>query len=216
MRRWGCALLVAGCSQNPATLPAEAEFAPVSFPLPTQAWDCERTGYVVSSRAADQASLWLFLPGETTQLETTDARDDFKSAATRFRMADSSADLILNGQTEACRENRRASLREDAKLRGVSFRATGNEPPWQLELGLATALLSTGYERDLSWYELPPPEENPAERMTRYEMDNGRSELELTLSGQPCTDSMSGEAFPTTVQLRIDGRTLRGCGEPLH
>jgi uncharacterized membrane protein len=39
----------------------------------------------------------------------------------------------------------------------------------------------------------------------------GRS-LVVTIRRLPCSDAMSGENYPSTVEAVIDGRTLNGCG----
>jgi uncharacterized membrane protein len=31
-----------------------------------------------------------------------------------------------------------------------------------------------------------------------------------------CLDSMTGDAFETTVEVTLDGRTFRGCGDALR
>ncbi len=52
----------------------------------------------------------------------------------------------------------------------------------------------------------------PQEGATRYDVQaNGRA-LAITTRRFPCQDSMSGENFPASVEVVIDGRTLTGCG----
>ena len=41
------------------------------------------------------------------------------------------------------------------------------------------------------------------------------SETGIIIEGKPCTDSMSGESFQTTVTLRLGEQTLEGCGRAL-
>ena len=48
-----------------------------------------------------------------------------------------------------CEERRADSLREDARARGVVYRALGNEPGWILEIGPGTKLSwTTNYGQD--------------------------------------------------------------------
>lgn len=42
-----------------------------------------------------------------------------------------------------CKNNRAEAIWEDAKLRGVDFRAVGNEPGWHLELTAGERLCSS-------------------------------------------------------------------------
>lgn len=59
------------------------------------------------------------------------------------------------------------------------------------------------------------PEVDPTGRATYAGSSDGH-ELVVTLRGEPCVDSMSGESFQTSVEVRLDTRVLRGCGQPLH
>ena len=209
-------LTIVSCSHTPPGDGAAAEFLPASFPLATRAWECDATGYVVSQRSDNNQSLWVFLPGQTVKLTALDTADSFGNESVQFRFEDAEARLTVADQPERCQENRRASLLEDAKLRGVSFRATGNEPPWLLELGRTRALLSTGYDRQLQWFDLPPPATDSANRQTSYRLRNGTVALDVFLTGERCTDTMSDEVSETTVRLELDGRELTGCGQALY
>ena len=51
--------------------------------------------------------------------------------------------LEVRGRVTTCRENRRRSILEDARARGVEFRASGNEPGWVWEL-LADRMIFIG------------------------------------------------------------------------
>ncbi|MHC4816127.1 MAG: hypothetical protein ACYTFN_23965, partial [Planctomycetota bacterium] len=57
---------------------------------------------------------------------------------------------------------------------------------------------------------------DPATAQTLYVAADERSKLEVTLSGGECVDSMSGETFATSVQVKLAQRTFEGCGRPLH
>jgi uncharacterized membrane protein len=37
--------------------------------------------------------------------------------------------------------------------------------------------------------------------------------LTIVIEDVPCTDAMSGEAFPRSVSVTLDSKTLRGCGK---
>ena len=40
--------------------------------------------------------------------------------------------------------------------------------------------------------------------------------LNVVIENRPCSDVMSGEPFPATVGVSINGRVLNGCGRPLN
>jgi uncharacterized membrane protein len=202
---------------NSASIPASD---PGNHPK-TQAWKCQNNGYVVTSKAGAEAfnkTLWVFLPGQTVQLIAEPKLPDgtYASETMRLRIDGNNAQLEIDGSKDACSEDRRWSIREAAKLRGVDFWATGNEPPWQLEISSATILLKTGYTNDHHEFPSSEPATDRTTRTTRYKTRNAKEQLNIIISGQSCSDSMSGEEFSSKLTLELDGRKLTGCGLPLH
>lgn len=184
-------------------------------PINTQAWQCENSGYVVSSGARDSDSLWLFLPGKTLQLEPA-GPDSYAVAGTTMSIDGLQATLTREGNSESCTENRRLSIREDAKLRGVDFWATGNEPPWRLEMSADLILVKTGYENERHEFPAVPQQTEPAARSSQWVTANDTETLSVVIEGQACADSMSGDSFGARVKLVLNGRELQGCGTALH
>ena len=105
---------------------------------------------------------------------------------------------------------------EAAAARGIDFRAVGNEPGWFLELedGVQIVLV-TDYGRRRWTMPAPEPEVDEAARRVTFRTEGRGDRLVLTLAPGPCEDSMSGEAFDTTVTVAIAGETLHGCGRAL-
>jgi uncharacterized membrane protein len=102
----------------------------------------------------------------------------------------------------------------DARARGVDLRAIGQEPGWYLEIdhGTSMRVVYDYAERQAS---LPAPEPVTSGRTTTYDAETSEHRVRVIVDERPCSDVMSGEAFPCTVTVEIDGRTLRGCGRPL-
>lgn len=50
---------------------------------------------------------------------------------------------------------------------------------------------------------------------TAYTGWAGGQRLRLRVTASACADSMSGESFPLTATLMLDGRELRGCARRL-
>ena len=115
-----------------------------------------------------------------------------------------------------CRNNRRLAIWEDAKLRGVDFRAMGNEPGWHLEISLDSIRLVADYGELQLHFPTPDPDENQTERRTIYESRSGPHALRIVLDGRRCQDSMADVSYETTVLLELDDRVLEGCGRALH
>lgn len=100
-----------------------------------------------------------------------------------------------------------------AKLRGVAFRAIGQEPGWLLEIKNGEEILVvTDYGQDKKSYPWIEPREDKDARRTVFQVD---AETSVLIEGKPCTDTMSGEKFQTTVTVTVGGQTLKGCGRAL-
>jgi len=100
----------------------------------------------------------------------------------------------------------------EARANGVDFRGVGQEPGWMIDVYQQNRiLLLLDYGDSLTEFPLPTPT-YPVEGATRYETQADGKSLVVTIRRFPCQDAMSGEAFPSTVEIVIDGRTLNGCG----
>ena len=99
-----------------------------------------------------------------------------------------------------------------ARAAGVDFRAVGQEPGWIVDIYTAdriVALIDYGQTR----IEFPRGAPSaPAEGATRFEAQTQGHTLSITYRRFPCEDAMSGQAYPSTVEVVIDGRTLNSCG----
>ena len=101
-----------------------------------------------------------------------------------------------------------------AKLRGVSFRAIGQEPAWLLEITNGTEiLLVTNYGETRS--SLPYVEPVLHQEQRRRVFALGADSAVVEILGEPCQDVMSGEQFPVSVTIRLSDTTLEGCGRAL-
>lgn len=105
------------------------------------------------------------------------------------------------------------SVWEEAARRGVTFRAVGQEPGWVLEVWEGERL-SFRYDYGQQELEAPRPRRvaDPDGNAIRYQAAVGKSRLEASLTGGPCTDSMSGSVYEKNVLVELDGRRFQGCG----
>lgn len=100
-----------------------------------------------------------------------------------------------------------------AKLRGVAFRAIGQEPGWLLEIKNGEQILVvTNYGQDRNLYPYVDPQEDKAARKTVFQVD---ANTRVLIEGMPCSDSMSGETFQSTVTVTLGAQVLKGCGRAL-
>lgn len=101
----------------------------------------------------------------------------------------------------------------NARAAGIDFRAIGQEPGWLLEIddgGRMTLQYDYGEQRA----DFTTPVPNTAQEfVTVYEARAGQDTINVTIRRAPCQDAMSGENFPSRVTVRINDRTLEGCGK---
>lgn len=101
-----------------------------------------------------------------------------------------------------------------AKLRGVAFRAVGQEPGWLLEITNGEeVLLVTDYGSTRTSMPYVEPVVYREERRTQYILEAYNTIVEIR--GELCTDTMSGESFEVTVTIIQTDRELQGCGRAL-
>ena len=160
---------------------------------------------------------WLFLPTGTIQLLHTGA-GSYRNDQTHFQINGQEASLEASSVKHLlCKNDRGQAIWEHAKLNGVDYRAIGNEPGWILEIrNQESIILITDYGSTQHEFILPKPEIDETNRFTRYQSKDSDYELILTISGESCIDSMSGEKFASKVTVTLDEKILQGCGRALH
>jgi uncharacterized membrane protein len=128
------------------------------------------------------------------------------------------AEITIKGNKLAnCKNNPRAAVWEGAKLRGVSYRAIGQEPSWLLEIDRENGfLLVTGYGERKQQFPYVEPVTDSSQRTSSYTSQASGEGITITIQGRDCHDSMSGEAFSSQVEISWRGQSLHGCGRALH
>ena len=211
-----CAAL-AGCAHDPSgqrvrdTTRGAAEIQTFVFECP------DGFGFVARIEG-DKA--WLFLPDGTIQLPRANMEtgSSYARGSTGFNHEGGKASIDTGAHKHAgCVNNRARAIWEHAKLNGVGFRATGNEPGWYLEItNEQDILLVTDYGNSRYRFDSSAMTSDPHSRTTVYSAHTGTDRLEIVIEGAPCKDTMSGEAFPASVSVRLNDRRISGCGRALH
>ena len=181
-------------------------------------FECEPRYHFTASIEGKKA--WLFLPGQTVSLPelSSDAPATYGDGAIVFRIQGEKAELETgDGRVVQCTNNRAKAIWEAAKLKGVDFRAVGNEPGWHLEITASSKIVFVAdYGNAVYAFNTPAAVTDQQTRTTSYTIQNNRHHFEILLEGRPCHDTMSGEAFETTVTVTLDGQVYYGCGKALH
>lgn len=209
-----------GCVSGQPSGEQEADLASRVDPGPAKTFVYECGDGKVFTVRVESESAWLFLPQGSKRLPSVPSGSGakFGDGSATYWSKGEEALLELEGKIyRGCVNNRRMAIWEDAKLRGVDFRALGNEPGWYLEISEENRLLLVdNYGQDRHEFVLSGPSVDNVSGIARYQVRSDAHDLNLTLEGRRCTDTMSGETFETTVTLVFDGRRLSGCGRPLH
>ncbi|WP_445663957.1 MliC family protein [Fodinibius sp. AD559] len=165
-------------------------------------------------------STWLFLSDTTLKVMPVKAGSGARYEGNSYLYWSKDNEAILQkpqGSFTTCQFVPEERSWAAAKLRGVDFRALGQEPGWFLEIQKEDQLKYVGnYGADTLIVEPPVPETDHQGRRTVYRAKSAQQTLELVIAETPCTDNMSGFDFPQTVTITVDGETYRGCGRYLQ
>jgi putative lipoprotein len=109
-----------------------------------------------------------------------------------------------------CEERRAESLVEDARVRGVNFRAIGNEPGWTLEIGPAGRISWETNYGELR-YDFDQSQLATAGDATTYTAQQGTNSIKVTVKGERCVDDGEVE-YDHSATVEFEGQSYRGCG----
>jgi putative lipoprotein len=218
---WGCSSGHAPAVESPGpSSVAEGTDPPAgSSPLAAYAFECDDQQQFVLSRVTGKANDMDLVLGDRRQRLThvrTGSGAQYAADGVSVWAKGGEAMLEIAGRVTTCRENRRRSILEDARARGVQFRASGNEPGWVWEL-LADRMNFVGaYGADrVTTSRVDAPTASTQGGAVYLGVAESRRMTVRVLPG-PCVDTMSGDLASSTVQVELDGKTYRGCGEALR
>jgi len=164
-------------------------------------------------------SAWIFLADTAAKLEHVQAASGAKYQNPDFLYWSKGEEALFQGPTGSlmdCMTIPKEKSWQAAKIRGVDFRAMGQEPGWILEITKGKQMQYIGrYGQDTLITPAPMPQHDTEKGVTVYESHTNAHSLTVKVTEQSCTDSMSGSRFPSTVTVTVDGETYRGCGRTL-
>ncbi len=163
-------------------------------------------------------STWLFLPDTALKVMPVSAGSGAKYQGSSYIYWSKGDEAILQkpkGSFMTCETVPQERSWQAAKLRGVDFRALGQEPGWYLEITNGQQIKYVGnYGQDTVHTPVPKPKVDGQRKV--YQARTETHQLRIEISDESCTDSMSGFKFPSTVSITVDGKTYRGCGRALN
>lgn len=101
---------------------------------------------------------------------------------------------------------------DQAKRRGIAFRAIGNEPGWLLEVGPGEAP-QLHAEFDYGARKLDIAQAQSLSGLMGYagKAADG-TKVRVVLERKPCNDGMSDATYPVDAMVDVGGTAYRGCG----
>jgi len=187
-------------------------------PLTTFSYACD-DGTAVVANHTDEGDVYLFLPGNSVHLPHVPSGSGTRYSDGDITYWSTGREATIkraDGSVSRCEEQRRLSIIEDAKLRGADYWARGNEPGWMLEIAWDSIRFVTAYASEHYRFATPAPAVDTGEKRATYRASADDHTLTVTIAYGRCRDSMSGEEFEGTVEIRFDDYNLRGCGQALH
>lgn len=148
----------------------------------------------------------------------SDSGPQYTDGSNTFWVNGDEAVIVSNGtRYENCKLMEGQVPWFEAKLRGVHFRGIGQEPGWTIEVIDGKDLVFVGDYGDKKVTEpapIPVTTTATSDRgvSTTYKTDK----MQVTWEEKRCSDTMSGEAFPYTVSVTVDGKRYSGCGKSLR
>ncbi len=99
--------------------------------------------------------------------------------------------------------------------RDHDVRAIGQEPFWSLDIRKGEELRFTYALGERQAVTPDPGAEVGAGDARTYHAVTEANDLHVVVAPKPCTDVMSGNRFPSTVTVTLNGQKYDGCGGPM-
>lgn len=206
---------VCGCS---ATAPSEnsesLQLQPQTKTI-TMVLECERNLNFVARLEGE--TLWAFLPKQTLAFEAVISASGAKYQKGTDYIWLKGENAMVNYQQslyKQCANNRQEAIWQDAKFRGVSFRAVGNEPGWVLEIKPSESIEFSGnYGQQVINFNYVAPIESA--NSSQFNLAQNDNLLSFELRNTACRDTMSDQVFSATVSGKLNGKPFVGCGRAL-
>jgi putative lipoprotein len=218
----GATATLTGCRAEPiererlAAPPHDDTVPPMAEPADTTLLSFTCSDAFRFSLRDEGASATLFLPDSVLGLERTPAAVGrrYTRAGVELWHDVSQATLDIDGTLHDCSVHQGPDPWTDARLRGVTFRAIGQEPGWVLDVAADSITFIADYGERSARAPTPPARHDGA--ATTWEADAEGSLLRIVADPTPCADIMSGETFPWSVRVVLGTQAWTGCGRRLR
>lgn len=204
--------------QAPAATPAPATDEVPAGALRAHVWACADGQKLVMRNLFREKAIAIDFHDGTRRLEQTVSASGtrYADAVVVFWSKGGSARLERQGMPAVqCEERRVESLREDARVRGVRYRAVGNEPGWELEVGPGTRLAWTTDFGERRYVFEDSQATIAADGSSVFTAQQGADSIRATLRPERCVDDGEIE-YDQVATVEFAGASHRGCGNRLN
>jgi uncharacterized membrane protein len=204
-------LLLAACAGMSAEQSPSADSA-VAPPAAAMVFECSDSFSFLARTGPGVITVWLEDRSQVLGQVHSASGSKYEADTTVFWSKGTEATLTVDGQLHSdCQSVPSRVPWEDARRRGVDFRATGNEPGWHLEMQRDRQILFVG---DYGMNRLLTPWVDAEEdgRGQVYQAVTSGNALRIEIRPDTCADTMADSVFSHTVRLVLDGGELQGCG----
>lgn len=104
----------------------------------------------------------------------------------------------------------------DLRDQGVDFRASGNEPFWDVQIDFDEQIRFKMLEGDSIRTPVPEMEQDTSSKARLLQAETESGALTVALYPTGCMDNMSGEVFTHGVVVEYGDETYRGCGNYIN
>ena len=209
--------LLTGCTGGGGARAAEpiSDFHPDQRPLAkTMVYDCNGYDFIARLGPGEMA---VWLPDRYVILSQVRSASGTKYVEGDIEFWSKGDEAVLNVGSQQHLNCALVPWRvpwEDARRRGVEFRAVGNEPGWTLEIKKDRHLLFLG-DYGMRRVATPNPGMQSPGGVRSYHAVTESADLQVEIIEEPCFDTMSAEPFPGQVTVTLDGDIFYGCGRDL-
>ena len=178
----------------------------------TRVFRCD-DGYQFVARFEPER-VWLFLGQRTHSLPQIPSTSGIHYTDGRFTFRERDDQAWTEGPGESharCVNQPVAVPWEEARLKGVDFRAVGQDSAWTLEIDEGSGITFEGGGARSTF---PPVHSEPTTAVTQSSAGDRTIRIEQTST--ECIDRATGERLDVLVRVTIDGREHRGCGRRLR
>ncbi|MFU8765523.1 MAG: MliC family protein [Haliea sp.] len=208
-------LLLAACGSIGPGKPSDSDvpMAAIAAPAQTLVFECSDDYSFIARTGPGEIALWLEDRYQVLGQVRSASGSKYEDGTTVFWSKGVAATLTVDGQEHSdCVSVPARVPWEDARRRGVDFRATGNEPGWYLEMQRDRQILFVGhYGRQRVFTPWVDARVN-GDRGQTYHAITEAHDLHIHILQETCSDTMADSVFSHTVRVRLDGSELQGCG----